>query len=371
MEKFIMVGCDLHERNMLLLTAAGPEKPQKRSFRNSPDGRAKMISYLRQQAQDAGAAGIVFAYEACCLGFGLYDELTEAGITCHVLAPSKMERSPQHRKNKTDEKDARAVLKALRAHLLGGEDLPDVWVPDHQTRADRALLRQRLSVGEKIGKTKNEIRSWLKIHGWRKPKHITRNWRQPHRKWLDTVANQTQTGLLPSAQFVLQSLLRQLDALEAEAQTLEQHIAELAQQPRYAEPVRELESFTGIALLSAMVFLTEMGDLTRFRNRRQIGAYLGLVPSANESGEVDDRKGHITHQGPARVRKILCQAVWVRIRHDDATHAYFEDVKRRAPKRKKIYVVAQMRKLAIRLWRRGREAQVRAGSYGPKSTPTT
>jgi len=371
MEKSIMVGCDLHERSMLLLTAAGPETPQKRSFRNTPEGRAKMIAYLRQRAQDEGAAGIVFVYEASSLGFGLYDELMEAGISGHVLAPTKMERSPHHNKNKTDEKDARAALKALRSHLLGGEDLPDVWVPDHQTRADRALVRQRLRVGEKIGTTKTEIQSWLKVHGQRRPKHITRNWRQPHRQWLQAVAAPAQSGLQPTALVVLESLLRQLDALETEAETLEQYIVELAQQPRYAEPVRELQQFIGIAVLSAMVFLTEMGDLTRFQNRRQIGAYLGLVPSTHESGQVNDRKGHITRQGPARVRKILCQAVWVRIRHDEATHAYFENVMRRAPKRKKVYVVAHMRKLAIRLWHRGREAQVRAGSYGPDSARTT
>jgi len=61
-----------------------------------------------------------------------------------------------------------------------------------------------------------------------------------------------------------------------------------------------------------MVFLTEMGDLRRFRNRKKVGAYLGLVPTSNESGENTDHKGHITHQGPARLRKVLCQAAWVR-----------------------------------------------------------
>ena len=65
-----------------------------------------------------------------------------------------------------------------------------------------------------------------------------------------------------------------------------------------------------------MVFLTEMGDLSRFSNRKQIGAYLGLVPASNESGEGQERKGHITRQGSPRVRKMLCQATWSRVRTD-------------------------------------------------------
>jgi transposase len=47
-----------------------------------------------------------------------------------------------------------------------------------------------------------------------------------------------------------------------------------------------------------MVFLTEIGDLNRFANRRQLAAYLGLAPAAFESGDRDDRKGRITRQGP-------------------------------------------------------------------------
>ena len=42
-------------------------------------------------------------------------------------------------------------------------------------------------------------------------------------------------------------------------------------------------------MLTALVFLTEMGDLARFANRRQIGAYLGLVPRSYESGAAGDR----------------------------------------------------------------------------------
>ena len=125
----IIVGCDLHDKTMLVFIGADYRKPFKRTYRNTDAGRKKMIQELKQFAEAEGADHIAFAYEASCLGFGLYDELVEAGIDCHVIAPTKVERSPHQRKNKTDEKDARKIFKALREHVLSedeDEDFPSV-----------------------------------------------------------------------------------------------------------------------------------------------------------------------------------------------------------------------------------------------------
>ena len=101
--------------------------------------------------------------------------------------------------------------------------------------------------------------------------------------------------------------------------------------------------------------LTEMGDCLRFCNRRKVGSYLGLAPTAHESGVASDRKGHITHQGPAVVRKMLCQAVWCRNRCDAEAKSRYDRIVKRNPKHKKIAVVAMMRQLAVKLWHRAVE----------------
>jgi len=358
-----MVGCDLHEKSMLLMIAVGRQDPRKRSFPNTAAGRRKMIEDLRETADKAKAGRIVFAYEASCMGFGLYDELTDVGIVCHVLAPTKMLRSPHQRKNKTDEKDALAILDAVRAHELANVKLPAVWVPDHQTRADRSLVRMRLTLGEKIAKCKSQVQSQLKLHGLKKPEAVKHNWTQAHHQWLSRLTKSASSPLRQSERWTLASILRQIRDGEREIAKLDAHLADLAREPRYAEAARTLQTFTGVGLLSAMVFLTEMGDLSRFHNRREIGAYLGLVPSVNESGERDDRKGHITKQGPSRVRKVLCQAMWSRMGSHGPTREFFELLDERAPKKKKTQVVAHMRKLGIQLWRAGLAAQRRAGAF--------
>jgi transposase len=349
MGKYILVGCDLHDKTMLLKIAVGQGTPQKQSFNNCADARKAMIRDLQRRAAKNEGASVVFAYEASGLGFGLHDELTESGITCHVLAPSKIARSVKHRSCKTDEKDAERVLEILRGHYLAGNVLPDVWIPDKQTRDDREVVRARLDVQDKCSAVKSQVRTLLKRNGIAKPEDAGEGWTIRYRGWLKALAV-CDVPLSYGARCNLASLMRQMESLEKEVQQLDKEIQFLALQPRYAEKVAKVTTTKGVGVLIAMVFLTEMGDPARFANRRQIGAFLGLVPSSNESGESADRKGHITHQGPARVRYVLTQAVWNRVRFDAQEKAVYERIAAKNPKHKKIAVVAAMRRLAIKLW---------------------
>lgn len=136
--------------------------------------------------------------------------------------------------------------------------------------------------------------------------------------------------------------MRQLQALEDETEQLDEGLARLAQSPRYQRAVYALLCIRGVGLLTALVFLTEIGDLNRFRNRRQLAAFLGLAPSSCESGERSDRKGHITRQGPSRVSRVLCQAAWASVRGEGAEPAAYRRIVEKNPKRKKVAVVASM-----------------------------
>lgn len=51
MSEVTMIGCDLHDRSMLLRYAVGTSEPQQMSFPNEPAGRRKMIKRLKQIAQ--------------------------------------------------------------------------------------------------------------------------------------------------------------------------------------------------------------------------------------------------------------------------------------------------------------------------------
>jgi transposase len=360
MRKVIMVGCDLHEDSMVLKIAQDRQTPDTKLVKNTALGRAAMVAELQRLGQAAGGAKVIFAYEASGQGFGLYDQLTAAGIECFVLAPTKIARSPRRQREKTDEKDALDLLELLRAHVLAGNGLPTVWIPDVQTRDDRELVRMRLDVGEKITALKAEVQSLLKRHQLRRLPALGKGWTKAFRGWLlrDLAHPLSAEGspLSAGGRAGLSSLLRQLQFLEEEEERLDKLVAKLAWSPRYEAGMRRLTELCGVGVLTAIVFLTELGDLSRFVNRRQIAAYLGLAPSSNESGERQDRKGHITHQGSHRVRKVLCQATWARVRRSEEERVVYERIKAKNPKKGKIAVVASMRRLAVRMWHRASDA---------------
>ena len=352
MAECMMIGCDLHDKSMLLKGAVDRGKPWLKTYGTSAGSRQRMIADLQRRSAKAAATRIIFAYEACGFGFLLHDELVAAGIECYVVAPSKMPRCPHSRKRKTDERDAQAILDALRAFVLAGVRLPAIWVPDIQRRDDRELVRRRLSVAEDASAAKTRIHWLLKQHGVEGA--AAEPWTVAYWRWLDELIEGRLAG---GAGASLASLVRQVKWLLEERSRLDQQVQELSGTARYDPLVSVLCRHQGVGLLTAMVFLTELGDLRRFSNRREVGSFLGLVPASHESGEEADHKGHITHQGPARVRKVLCQAVWSRLRVQPSEQLVYARLVARNPRHKKIAIVARMRVMAIRMWHDGLAAQ--------------
>jgi transposase len=91
---------------MLLRIAVNKGEAVTRTYGTSREGRERAIAELRRRAEAAGGAEVVFAYEASLFGYGLYDDVTEAGMRCYVLAPTRIAHTAKSRQNKCDEKDA-------------------------------------------------------------------------------------------------------------------------------------------------------------------------------------------------------------------------------------------------------------------------
>ncbi len=370
MENVIIVGCDLHDRSMLIRYSIGGAEPQQQSFRNDTEGRLKMIGVLGELAGKRAARRIVFAYEASGQGYGLFDLLYDNGIECYVLSPTLLPKTQKRAKMKTDPKDAQMLLEQLRGHVLAGNPLPVVWTPPQRLRDDRELVRSRLEAADSSTRTKLQILSMLKRRGIEKPQWHRGNWTKRWISWLRELAGKLDRFVDP----VLGSLIDRFELYRSEMARLERHILELARTPRYAEAHDELRKIAGVGLLTAMTFLTEMGDLTRFENRRQVAAYLGLCPASYESGESNNRKGRITRQGPSRLRRMLCQAVWTSLSRDPEASAAYERIKGGKPQRNKKAIVALMRRLGIKMWHRALAFGVSSelvGRGGPEHVRTS
>lgn len=358
MSNAIMCGVDMHDNNLVCRVAVGAADPETRGYRNTARGRQQLLGDMTGMAKKEGCDRVIVAYEASTQGFGLYDDCRDRGIECFILAPTKMRKSRKDRKHKTDEADAQLILETLRGHILAGNELPAIWIPDDQTRADRETVRARLDLSHKLTGVKTQVQTLLKSRRLNKPKEAGKSWTKPYRRWLRSLCMEDD----PWA--ALGSLLRQVDFLEKEIAILDKEILALSKGDRYTAAVQDMvEQIKGVALLTAMVYLTEMGDLRRFGNRRKVGAFLGLVPSSNETGESADRKGHITREGSGRIRRVLCQASWSRVRSDSNESQVYNRIVDRNPKHKKIAVVATMRRLGVLMWHVGLAAQQRSHAF--------
>jgi len=369
MSQVTIVGCDLHDRSMLIRTAIGKKEPEQKSFVNDFEGRSKMIEYLIQFAQKHHSARIVFVYEASGQGYGLYDLLSMQGIECYVLSPTHLPKTAKSKKNKTDAKDAQMLLEQVRGYVLAGNKLPIVWTPPQALRDDRELVRARLETAEASTRVKLKILAMLKRYNRSLPVWFQKNrsWTKRFVAWLREEAE----GLVKTVMPVLQSLIERFETFRSQITTLDRHIRHLSKTPRYQAAADKLFKMSGVGPLTAMVFLTEMGDLGRFSNRREVAAYLGLCPSSHESGEANDRKGHITRQGPSRLRKVLCQAAWAAVRHDAKQRATWERIKGDKKGRGKKAIVAIMRRMAICMWHEALSMGVDVSlTQVPHPTPT-
>lgn len=357
MNRHIFAGIDLGDKKSVARIGIDNQVGSERlGFVNTSTGRMRLLKELKRRSQAVGGAKILIAYEASSCGFVLRDEAQRNGIDCYVLAPTRVEKSVEQKKHKNDDRDAEDLLARLRGHVLAGNPLPTVWVPDQQLRDDRELVRTRQELVDKATQVKAQIQMLLKRHALEKPSHVGSSQTRGYRKWLEALSVDPAVGC--GSRQSLASLLRQLSSIEQELDLLDRQIEQLVQQPRHQPIVEALRQEKGVGIITAMVYRTEIGEAGRFRRGRHVGKFVGLTPTSHESGQQTDRKGHISRQGPPRLRKVLCQAAWVHVRHDSHSREFYQRLVLKNPKRKKIALVAVMRRLAVRLWHRMRKAEI-------------
>ena len=344
--KVTYVGLDVHPKSILAMWGKAKEKADWREFPNTDVGVKWMVQMI-------GTTHVRAVYEACGEGYGLHDRLTQEGWKVDVLAPTKILKSVAQRKRKTDVRDAQMLHELVMSHGELGTKLPRIWIPDRATREHRELVRRRLKLGAQVSRVKTTIRSLLLMHQITAPEDLKTTWTRKHLKWLTGLtAARSPVGM--EVRLVLASHLRELEFMQQEAESTRKAIHQLSEAPRYKAPAERLSRIRGVGLLTAMSFLTEMGDVHRFQNRRQVASYIGLVPTTNESGQADNRKGHITRMGSAGIRKTLNQASWVFLRLNPAWRGWYERVAHRRGTKRAI--VGVMRRLGILLWQEAKAA---------------
>lgn len=106
-----------------------------------------------------------------------------------------------------------------------------------------------------------------------------------------------------------------------------------------------LQSIPGVGPITAVSFVSEVGDIHRFADSKKLVAYAGLDSRVHKSGTSINSKGYISKRGNKILRTRLYNACSVAVLHDNIFRDFFQK-KRSEGKPYKVALVATMHKMA-------------------------
>jgi len=295
MRKVRCLGLDVHAETIAV--AVAEPNGEVRAFGiipNTPEAVRKLVKKL------GPADELRACYEAGPTGYVLYWQLTALGVRCDVVAPTLVPVKPGDRV-KTDRRDAQKLARSYRAG-----DLTPVWVPDAAHEALRDLVRAREAAKTDQLRARHRLSKFLLRHG-RRPPVGTKAWTQKYLAWV----NQTVHFEQPAQEATLLDYVHEVDHVADRLTRLERAITDAVAlaPPAMRAVIDALQALRGIALISAVTIVAEVGALTRFTRARQLMGYSGLGPREASSGGRTWRGG-ITKTGNAHLRRIVGEAAW-------------------------------------------------------------
>ena len=314
--KAVFVGIDVHKKTyaiaaccegMLLMKTVLPaeyaalEKTLKRAF---PSARIKT------------------AYEAGFAGFGLHRFLKSRNIECSVVNPASIFIQANNQV-KTDKRDAMAIAQQLSAGML-----EPVYIPSIEEELHRSLSRSREALVKDRTRLANRIKAKLHEYGYPvedKPLCL---------RMLKEIQEIRFPSLLKE---IIDQLIQQFFQIWEHIKNVEKKLASQASEdPQEAI----LRSIPGIGQVTSRVISNEIIDFRRFSNNKKLASFCGLTPREYSSGE-HTRRGGITKQGSAILRRCLIESSWIAIKKDAELKSKYEKLKKTRGGRRAIVAVAR------------------------------
>jgi transposase len=324
----LKLGLDVHADSIVvvrILELSAPQPAQKFS-------PSKFLEWIKTQLTLADH--VHACYEAGPFGYGLHRELIRLGVKNSVVQPVCLDE--HHKGVNHDKSDALQLALRLDRYVAGNtRALACVRVPTPEEERKRVESRQREQLKREVQRVAAQGRSLLLTQGYREKKDW---WEGDRWKGLKAGMPDWLTERLEVFRRVLSLLIAELaSATEALAK------AAPAKRPK------------GLGGMTYEVVEREVGDWSRFQNRRQVGSYTGLCGGISASGGTT-RLLPITKHGNARLRTALIELAWRLVIWQRESHLVKKwwpvlgDAK--APKgRKKKAIVAIARQMAVDLWR--------------------
>jgi len=332
----------------------GIERQPLKKLAPDQDTLLQLLYRWRKEAIQAGRTikRIAVAYEAGRDGFWLARWLHTHGIEAHVIHPSSVPVSREHRRAKTDRLDAELLKRAFLGWLRGEpKHCSMAAIPSIEDEDARRPSRERQSLVKECTRIVNRVKASLARLGIR-----------GFRLAFAQASKQLQTLRTPEGSAIPANTLAEMRRDIARLLFVKQQIKEVERMrvkrleqthgERRTAMVRLLARVVGIGVESADLLVQEVFS-RELRDRKAVARYAGLTGSPDESGRKRRELG-LAKAGNARVRRSMIELAWGHLLHQKDSPLAQWYRKRTADARggtRKTMIVALARKLLITLWR--------------------
>jgi transposase len=335
----IYIGIDMHLRQWTICVRSNRLELGK-PVTIDPSAES-LYGYLRRHYPEGRYYAV---YEAGYFGFSHARELEVLGIETLVVNPSDIPGKQKERVVKDDRSDSRKLSRTMENGELRG-----IYIPELEAEECRYLSRYRSQLVREQVRLKNHIKSMLRQFGYRIPEEFQGKmyWSGNFIKWMRTVRFRT-----PYAQKAYEDMLdRMEEGRKRQVKVLREMKEMVEENPRMEGIVKAVCTVPGIGFRSAVLLVTEIIDMARFRRLEELASYVGLSPAIRSSDEKEYRSG-ITERHHQGLRPMLIEAAWIAVRKDPALTMKFGELCKRMPRNKAIIRIARMLLNRIRsVWR--------------------
>lgn len=353
LENLLYLSFELGEGSWTLSFTSGFAAPvhRRRVPARDRDAVLRQIEAMKERLGLATSCRVVSCYEAGRDGFWLHRFLAAHEVENLVVDSSSIEVSRRSRRAKTDRLDGESLLDLLLRHRAGSQKkvFSVVRVPTVEQEDRRHLHRELESAKQDRTRVTNRMKGLLANQGLRLDlKRDVPLQLASLRRWDGSPLPEGLRARLGREWERVVFYTALIERLEAERRGILQR----GEDP-VLEKVRQLNLLRGIGTNSAWLYAMELFGWREFRNRKQVGAIVGLTPTPHTSGTQERERG-MSKAGNRHVRAMAIEIAWgwLRFQPKSALSQWYQRRFGTGSKRlRKIGIVALARKLLIELWR--------------------
>lgn len=333
----MFVGMDLHKSYLQVAVLDGKGKVLKNS--RIHNDLSKVGRFFDHIGGSGNSGDVKVVMESSCVWYNIYEYLSEERQLDVSLSNPFKTRAIASAKIKTDKLDALKL-----ADLLRGGYIAKCYVPDRKIMDLRQLVRHRIVLVRMRTKLKNKIHGITLMQGVR----IT-----------DTSAfsNNYVQKLKQLNDYRIDAYLRLIDSLDLEIKKVSKEIQSRAEKE---DVTKLLLTIPGIGYYSALLILSEIGDINRFPDSYHLCSYAGLVPTTRSSGGITYH-GAITKTGSKHLRWIMIECVHTHMRiskNSNITRFYTRLAKRKGNSKAVVAAASKLLKVVYWVMKEKREYHV-------------